>query len=92
MLTVRQDLAGHARNDLLGSVYVGAGSTPMDIRRTAIQQMVDLGMSQDVRKALEETQDRRPERVRKEHSRPYADPRNKRRSGMTTMRKAVGAD
>ncbi|WP_162165743.1 tyrosine-type recombinase/integrase [Roseomonas gilardii] len=89
VLTVRQDLAGHSRNDLLGSVYVGAGSTPMDIRRTAIRQMVDLGMSEDVRKALEETQDRRPQVARKERSRPYADPRNVRRATVAKRGRAA---
>ena len=75
---VEASLVGHQAPTLASSVY--AGPTDMVTRRKAVAEAVALGMPEEVRKALEETQDKRPGMMRKERSRPYADPRNVRRA------------
>ena len=81
-------LVGHQAPTLASSVY--AGPTDMATRRKAVAEAVDLGMPEEVRKALEETQDQRPGMMRKERSRPYADPRNVRRATVAKRGRKAG--
>lgn len=77
---VEAAIVGHAPPTLAASRY--AGPTDMETKRRAIEDILRLGLPPEVLAAIEHTSSNRPVTNRREHSWPYADPRNKRHAAV----------